>query len=42
MVDTGVEQGKSKGISRNGQDGQDKNFAPKQNGRDCPMTIKPF
>ena len=25
-------------ISRNGQDGQDRNFAPKQNERDCPMT----
>ena len=27
-------------ISRNGQDGQDRIFALKQNERDCPMTRK--
>lgn len=29
-------------ISRNGQDGQDRTFAPKQNERDCPMTRQSY
>ena len=42
MVDTGVEQGNSKeiqkGLSRNGQDGQDRTFALKLDNLFCPMT----